>query len=81
MITETDDVAAAIDAAAQVWPEIRGDRAALLRKVVQQGAESLAASGAEAVARRMSAIRRTAGALPDVYRQDEARRLREEWPE
>lgn len=81
MITETDEVARAIDEAAILWPELRGDRAALLRRIIERGAASVEASGAEHVTRRVLAIRETAGTLAGVYRPDEARLLREEWPE
>ena len=34
MVTETDEIAEALDDAALAWPELRGDRGALLRKQV-----------------------------------------------
>lgn len=36
-LTETDDLARALDDAALAWPELRGDRGALLRKLVEIG--------------------------------------------
>mgnify|MGYP003648946695 CR=1 FL=1 len=33
MLTETDDLARALDDAAAAWPELRGDRPALLRRL------------------------------------------------
>jgi len=80
-VTETVDIAHAIDAAAIVWPELRDDRAALLRRIIERGAESIMASRAEETVRRITAIRQTAGTLPGVYRSGEAQLLREEWPE
>lgn len=80
MITETEDVARAIDAATVIWPELRDDRSALLRRIIQRGAESVTQSGAEFAARRVVAIRTTAGSIAGVYRPDEAERMREEWP-
>ena len=79
-ITETDDVARAIDMAAEAWPELRDDRAGLLRRIIALGAERLEESGAERTARRLAAIRMHAGALDGVYLDDEAQALREEWP-
>lgn len=80
MITETDDIQRALDAAAIAMPELAADRAALLRRLVGIGAESMAASGAEDLARRVVAIRQTAGSVDHVYRADEADLLRAEWP-
>ncbi len=79
-ITETDDVARAIDMAAEVWPELRDDRAGLLRRLIALGAERLEESGIERAARRLAAIRMHAGALGGVYLDDDAQALREEWP-
>lgn len=81
MITESDDLATALDRAALVWPELHGDRAALLRNIVARGVESVNASDDQRRAGRRSAIRETAGSLPGVYPPGEAQRLRAEWPE
>lgn len=81
MITETDDVAQGLDTAARIWPELRDDRAALLRRVVERGVESVERDADERRARRLAAIRETSGSLAGVYRPNEAQLLREEWPE
>ena len=41
MLTETDELAAALNDAAVAWPELRGDRGALLRKLVEAGRNSV----------------------------------------
>lgn len=77
-ITETDDVAAALDAAAEQWPQ--DSRAELLRRLVGEGRRALAAERTAQVEERRAAIRRSSGMLHDVYRPDELERLRDDWP-
>src|SRR5215208_1808522 len=59
-ITETDDLAAALDAAAARWPDVRSRRELLLR-LVEQGREVIGRATGEEIARRREAIRRTSG--------------------
>lgn len=72
-ITETDAVAAAIDDAARVWPELRDDRAALLRRLIEEGSA--------ATANPRSRVREAAGAATGTYPRDAASALKAEWPE
>jgi hypothetical protein len=77
-ITETDDVAAALDVAAERWP---GEpRAELLRRLVAEGQRALEETLATRRAERLEAVRRTSGMVQGVYRRDELTRLREDWP-
>jgi hypothetical protein len=78
-ITETDDVAAALDAAAARWPQIRTRRELLLR-LVEQGREVIDRDANEAATRRRDAIRRTSGALTGAYEPGYLDRLRDDWP-
>ena len=78
-ITETDELAAALDAAAARWPGV-GSRRELLLRLVEQGREALDRERAEESARRRDAVRRTSGALTGVYEPDYLERLREDWP-
>ncbi len=78
-ITETDEVAAALDAAAARWPEVRSRRELLLR-LVEEGREVIDRNRDEETARRREAIRRTSGALTGVYEPGELKRLRDDWP-
>jgi len=78
-ITETADVAAALDAAAARWPEVRSRRELLLR-LVEQGREVIDRDHDEAAARRRDAIRRTSGALTGAYEPGYLERLRDDWP-
>jgi hypothetical protein len=79
MITETDDVAAALDAAAKRWPEVRSRRELLL-KLVEQGRSVIESDRAEKLERRRAAIRQTSGALTGAYEPDYLERLRDDWP-
>ncbi len=77
-ITETDDVAAALDAAAEHWPG--ESRAGLLRRLVHEGHRAIDASSARRRLDRLAALRQAKGAMTGVYRPDELERLRDEWP-
>ena len=78
-ITETDDVAAALAAAAARWPDVRSRRELLLR-LVEQGREVIEHQRDDAVDRRRAAIRRTSGALTGAYDAGYLDRLRDDWP-
>lgn len=80
-ITETDDIARALDAAACEWPEIAGDRAALLRRLIARGHESLSASGLEEITRRRAALLALSGSMTGDFPADYRTSLRNEWPE
>ena len=79
MITETDEVAEALDAAAARWPEVSSRRELLLR-LVEQGRHAIEHERAEEIERRRTAIRRTSGALTGAYEPGYIERLRDDWP-
>jgi hypothetical protein len=81
MITETDDVERALDEASLIWPELKGDRSGLLRRIIERGAESVHESREVRLAARRAAIRETSGMLPGVYPPNAAQLLKDEWPE
>lgn len=76
-ITETDEIARALDAAARRWP---GEpRSRLLVRLVVEGGEKAAEVSREATARRRAALE----AIPDLgirYPPGYLEALREEWP-
>lgn len=80
MITETDEVERAIDDAAKIWPELRDDRAALLRRIIDRGAEAVRDGAVAEISERRRAIRETAGMFRGMYPPGEAARLKDEWP-
>jgi hypothetical protein len=80
-ITETDEVARALDAAAQRWPQDAGARGRLLVRLVEEGHASIDGDRERRAADRRQAVRETAGILTGVYRPDELKALREDWPD
>jgi hypothetical protein len=81
MITETDQVAAAIDEAARRWPAESGGRARLLLLLVDEGYRCIRDERAQEAQRRRAAIARTSGSLTGIYDPDYRDRLRSEWAE
>lgn len=76
MLTETDEIARAVNDAALVWPELRGDRAALVRKLVMTGHASLGSRGGVS-----ELVRNAAGAATGAYPRNARAELLAEWPE
>lgn len=79
-LTETAEVARALDAAAAEWPELAADRTALLRKLVTVGGDNVAAITSRRVSNRADRIRKGAGAATGHYPDNALENLREEWP-
>ncbi|MDO8363289.1 MAG: hypothetical protein Q7V88_10370 [Actinomycetota bacterium] len=75
LLTETDEVAAAIDAAAAMYPG--QTRADVLRHLVELGAETVA----QMQDHRRHLVRDRAGRHPGVYPAGYLEQLRSEWPE
>jgi hypothetical protein len=80
MITETDEVARALDDAARQWPQDRERPARLLLDLVREGHRAIATSNARASADRRAAIERTGGALTGSYPAGYLDELRGDWP-
>jgi hypothetical protein len=76
MLTETDEVAAALNDAALAWPELRGDRGALLRKLVEAGRNSVRSSGGI-----HGLLTDASGAATGTYPRNARAELLAEWPE
>lgn len=81
MITETDEIARALDDAAKQWPEERDSRGRLLRRLIAEGHKALRKEREEYLAERERAIRDTSGALTGVYHKGYLEELRADWPE
>ena len=79
-ITETDDVARALDDAARRWPDERGRRSRLLLRLLQAGHEAIGAERDDDAARRREAIQSTSGVLTGAYPEGYLTRLRDDWP-
>ncbi len=80
-ITETDDVASMLDEAAELWPEDRANRARLLKRLAERGAEAARADQIVAQSAWEQVVKRAAGAAgPDAYPKDYLEDLRGDWP-
>lgn len=81
VITETDEVARALDAAAERWPQDSDSRAKLVLHLLREGYRALDATTNQVTAERKETIRRTGGLLTGVYDRDYLEELRQGWPE
>ncbi|MGC5615024.1 hypothetical protein [Georgenia sp. Z1491] len=77
-VTETDEVARALDVAARRWP--RESRSRLLVRLVQTGSEALEEERAGRVRRRLAAIEATSGSYAEAFGDDHLDELRRDWP-
>ena len=77
-VTETDDLAVALDEAARRWPDL--SRAQLLVRLALEGHRAAQQARDERRRRRLEAIRTHSGCLTGVYGADYLKRLREDWP-
>ncbi len=75
-LTETDEIARALNDAAVAWPELRGDRGALLRKLVEAGRAAVRVDGGV-----HALVSEAAGAATGAYPRDARAALLAEWPE
>ncbi len=79
-VTETEEIARAIDEAARRWPE-EASRARLLARLVAEGHRALLREDEVRRERRRAVVRETAGAGAGWYGPGHLERLREDWPE
>ena len=75
MLTETTELSVALTDAALVWPELAGDKPALLRKLIEAGARSVKAEGS-----LTAFIEELAGVATGCYPRDARAQLLAEWP-
>lgn len=81
MITETDDVAQALDDAGSRWPGDRANRRKLLQHLLKAGHLAIRAEREEQFAKRQAAVAHSSGLFTDVYDENYLSQLREDWPE
>jgi DNA-binding MarR family transcriptional regulator len=74
-LTDTGELGEQLDEAQRRWPGVR-DRKELLLRLTAAGHKAIRREQAE----RSAAVKETAGALTGVYRRDELKQLREDWP-
>jgi hypothetical protein len=80
IVTETDEIASALDDAARRWPDDRASRAKLLVNLVREGHRVLSDENVKQAAARREAISRTSGVLTHTYSADYRDALRDDWP-
>ena len=66
MVTETPEIAAALDGAARRWPQVQS-RGALLAMLAVEGGRLLSEGVGEALSRRRTLIAAHAGEFAEVY--------------
>lgn len=77
-VTETDDLAQALDEAAVRWPGL--SRAQVLVQLALEGHRAAQQAHDERRRRRLAALRKHSGALAGVYGLDYLDTLRGDWP-
>lgn len=80
MITESDHLAAALDEAATLWPELAGQRTALLRRIIDEGIDALEGQRHEIQQSRREAVLSRAGSMSGVWPAGWREQLHGEWP-
>jgi len=77
-VTETDDLADALDEAERRWPGV--SRLQLLVRLALEGHRAAQRAHDDRRRRRLEAVRRHSGSLTGAYGPDYLKNLREEWP-
>jgi len=80
-LTETDELARALDAAAERWPEDRHSRTRLLARLVDLGWTTLRVEVGSDEEDYQAAVLETAGMFRGLYRPNYLEELRKDWPE
>lgn len=81
VITETDEVARALDDAAVRWPEERGNRPRLLLRLLEEGHRAVTGERQRHGTERRRALAAASGAATGAYGEGYLAELRAEWPE
>lgn len=81
MLTETDEIAVALRAAADRWPDDRDRPTRLLLGLVREGHRAISEAASADVERRLAAIEATAGIFTGLYIPGYLDELRAEWPD
>lgn len=78
-VTETEELAAALDAAATRWPQL--SRGQLITRLALEGYRVAVVRQRQHHQDRLEALRQYSGALTGVYPPGHLEELREDWPE
>ena len=79
-ITETDDIASALEIAAKTWPELAEKPGALLRRLILLGQNTLMHDRVAVADVREKSFDATAGAFAGVFGSNYLHVIREDWP-
>ena len=80
VVTETDQVARALDDAAKRWPAERNNRPRLLLRLLEEGHRAVIGEREGHLARRRDAVAQTNGALTGAYGEGYRAELSADWP-
>lgn len=80
MITETDELGVALEQAAELWPELRGQRGQLLRRILEVGSAEIKKTSTADHAERIQQIKAVAGNLTGVWPAGWREELAGDWP-
>lgn len=80
MITESEQLAHALELAGERWPEIAEDKGKLIKKMLEFSAEALRKEQNSVMAQRLSKVEELAGSLEDVWPANWREEARAEWP-
>ncbi|WP_147263000.1 hypothetical protein [Geodermatophilus sp. TF02-6] len=78
-MTETDELAVALDAASLRWPGLT--RTQLVARLALEGHRAAQEAAQERIERRRAALRGLNGVFTGLYGPDYLERVREGWPE
>lgn len=78
-MTETDELAAALDEAAARWPEL--SRGQLITRLAMEGHRAAVVRQRQHRGARLEALRRHSGALTGAYPPGHLEALRDDWSE
>jgi hypothetical protein len=78
-VTETDEVARALDAAERRWPG--ESRSRLILRLITENGEAVGGVNEAETARRRSAVKAVAGSFAGLYPAGYLEDLRADWPE
>ena len=79
VVTETDELAAALDAATTRWPDLT--RPQLLVRLALESSQAVRHASNARRAQQLAAIARHSGAVTGAYTGDYLETLRRDWPE
>ena len=80
MITENDQLSAALIEAAKIWPELADQRTLLVRKVLEVGIETIEGQAKQNTKGRLAKVQKLAGSMDGVWPAGWRKELAEDWP-